>query len=440
MEFFSFLAILFLINRIKKSFKFSPLFVKWKAIFNIALIVSIIITIAVESSFGDYEWIKYFIGGGLLLFVVTYALREPDFEIFNSFIKAHYPLIGATLLTGIILLIFPDLSQEHEIYFSLYNGCAIGGSFIWIFARLAGTKKQLEQLNLVNQQKIVLDKLVAERTAELTQQKDELQQTISLLQTTQQQLIQSEKLASLGELTAGIAHEIQNPLNFVNNFSEVSIELMDEMEEELMKGDKEEAIAIAADIKQNLEKIIHHGKRADSIVKGMLQHSRASNGVKEPTDINKLADEYLRLAYHGLRAKDKTFNAELITHFAENLPLIKMVPQDVGRVLLNLFTNAFYAVHQKQKESDKPYKSEVTLSTGLEKGRLIIKVRDNGPGIPEHIKEKIMQPFFTTKPTGEGTGLGLSLSYDIVVKGHSGEILLDTVEGEYTEFIIYLPV
>ena len=209
----------------------------------------------------------------------------------------------------------------------------------------------------------MLDKMVAQRTAELTKQKDELQHTLDLLQTTQQQLIQSEKLASLGELTAGIAHEIQNPLNFVNNFSEVSMELIDEMEAELAKGDTDEANAIAADIKTNLGKIIHHGKRADGIVKGMLQHSRASSNVKEPTDINKLADEYLRLTYHGLRAKDKSFNSELITHFADKLPLVNVVPQDIGRALLNLFTNAFYAVNKKQKTAGADYKPTVELTT-----------------------------------------------------------------------------
>jgi two-component system NtrC family sensor kinase len=247
-------------------------------------------------------------------------------------------------------------------------------------------------------------------------------------------------MASLGELTAGIAHEIQNPLNFVNNFSEVSMELIEEMAEELEKGDKEEAMAIAADIKQNLEKIRHHGQRADGIVKGMLQHSRASSTTKEPTDINKLADEYLRLSYHGLRAKDKSFNANLVTHFGENLPSANMVPQDVGRVLLNLFNNAFYAVQQKQKTAGADFKPTVEVSTATKGKTLKIKVKDNGTGIPDDIKEKIMQPFFTTKPTGEGTGLGLSLSYDIVVKGHQGKIDITTIEGEYTEFTISLPL
>jgi signal transduction histidine kinase len=247
-------------------------------------------------------------------------------------------------------------------------------------------------------------------------------------------------MASLGELTAGIAHEIQNPLNFVNNFSEVSAELIDEMEEELAKGDTEEAMAIASDIKQNLEKIRHHGKRADGIVKGMLQHSRASSNVKELTDINKLADEYLHLAYHGLRAKDKSFNAELVTHLEEKLPKANVVPQDIGRVILNMINNAFYATQQKAKTANGTYKPEVTVTTSAENGQVIIKVKDNGNGIPDAIRDKIMQPFFTTKPTGEGTGLGLSLSYDIVVKGHDGKIDVDTQEGQFTEFTVALPI
>jgi two-component system NtrC family sensor kinase len=341
-----------------------------------------------------------------------------------------------TFIDVIAEIFFSDFVDNHEVIFVM----AILLSFSWIFVRWASSKKQEEEFRAINQQNVILDKLVAERTAELTKQKDELQEAVKLLQTTQQQLIQSEKLASLGELTAGIAHEIQNPLNFVNNFSEVSMELIDEMGEELAKGDTEEAMAIANDIKQNLEKIRHHGKRADGIVKGMLQHSRASSDVQEPTNVNNLADEYLRLAYHGLRAKDKSFNAELVTHFDDTLPLIKIVPQDVGRVLLNMFNNAFYAVQQKQKKGIAGYKPTVEVST-IKTGQFLeIKVKDNGIGIPEEIKDKILQPFFTTKPTGEGTGLGLSLSYDIIVKAHGGQIDIDSVEGEFTAFIIKLPL
>ena len=267
-----------------------------------------------------------------------------------------------------------------------------------------------------------------------------LTQTLEELKATQVQLIQSEKMASLGELTAGIAHEIQNPLNFVNNFSEVSNELIDEMTEQLEKGNAEEAKAIANEVKMSLEKINLHGKRADGIVKSMLQHSRASTGKKEPTDINVLADEYLRLAYHGLRAKDKSFNAAIKTDYDENIGLVKIISQDIGRVILNLITNAFYAVMEKKKLQPTGYEPTVTVSTKKIDNKIIVEVKDNGTGIPQKAIDKIFQPFFTTKPTGQGTGLGLSLSYDIVTKGHGGELKVETKEGESTGFSVILPV
>jgi two-component system, NtrC family, sensor kinase len=267
-----------------------------------------------------------------------------------------------------------------------------------------------------------------------------LTQTLEELKATQVQLIQSEKMASLGELTAGIAHEIQNPLNFVNNFSEVCNELIEEMSEQLEKGNAEEAKAIANEIRMSLEKINIHGKRADGIVKSMLQHSRTSTGKKEPTDINVLADEYLRLAYHGLRAKDKSFNAAIKTDYDENIGLIKIISQDIGRVILNLITNAFYAVMEKKKLQPAGYEPTVTVSTKKIDHKIIVEVKDNGTGIPQKAIDKIFQPFFTTKPTGQGTGLGLSLSYDIVTKGHGGEIKVETKEGESTSFSVILPV
>ena len=268
----------------------------------------------------------------------------------------------------------------------------------------------------------------------------ELTKTLEELRATQAQLIQSEKMASLGELTAGIAHEIQNPLNFVNNFSEVSNELIEEMTEQLEKGNIEDAKAIANEVKMSLEKINLHGKRADGIVKSMLQHSRTSNNKKEPTDINVLADEYLRLAYHGMRAKDKSFNAALKTDYDENIGLIKIISQDIGRVILNLITNAFYAVMEKKKVHPEGYEPTVTVSTKKIDNKIIVNVKDNGTGIPQKALDKIFQPFFTTKPTGQGTGLGLSLSYDIVTKGHGGELKVETTAGECTEFSIILPV
>ena len=272
------------------------------------------------------------------------------------------------------------------------------------------------------------------------EQAREIEKAYTELKATQAQLIQAEKMASLGELTAGIAHEIQNPLNFVNNFSEVSTELLDEMKDEIDAENYEEVKAITEDVIQNLEKILHHGKRADGIVKSMLQHSRGGGGEKILTDINVLADEYLRLSYHGLRAKDKSFNADFKLETDDTLPKINIIPQDIGRVLLNLINNAFYTVSEKARQNIAEYKPVVTVSTkwNIQKSRIEIRVKDNGNGIPEQVKKKIFQPFFTTKPTGQGTGLGLSLSYDII-KTHKGEIKVESIDGEGTEFTVELP-
>lgn len=267
----------------------------------------------------------------------------------------------------------------------------------------------------------------------------EIEKAYADLKATQAQLIQSEKMASLGELAAGIAHEIQNPLNFVNNFSEVSKELIAEIQDELAQGNQQLALDSLKDVQENLDKINHHGKRADSIIKGMLQHSRSSSGMKEPSNLNSLADEYFRLAFHGLRAKDKSFNSAMETDFDPKIGLVNFIPQDIGRVILNLITNAFYAVNEKRKLSGPEYKPSVRLQTKRTNAGLEVKVTDNGNGIPSNIKEKIFQPFFTTKPTGQGTGLGLSMSYDIVTKGHGGELKMESREGEGTTFIIYLP-
>jgi signal transduction histidine kinase len=283
--------------------------------------------------------------------------------------------------------------------------------------------------------------LLQRQKQETDNQKQKVEITLEELKSTQSQLIQSEKMASLGELTAGIAHEIQNPLNFVNNFSEVNKELLVEMKDEMDKGNIEDAKEIANDVIDNSEKINHHGKRAGDIVKGMLQHSRSSTGVKEPTDINALADEYLRLSYHGLRAKDKDFNATMKTDFDESIGKVNIIPQDIGRVLLNLYNNAFYACTERSRASagsaGQTYEPTVSVTTKKSENHVVITVSDNGNGIPEKVKDKIFQPFFTTKPTGQGTGLGLSLSYDIV-KAHGGEIKVETIEGKGTKFIIII--
>ncbi len=362
---------------------------------------------------------------------------------------------GILLLVALLFLLFV-LNPEPGalILYKLVTGiclCFPLSLLIYVALRFREINKNIilnaEQIVALSEEKRVLAEQQQEQLEiQVLERTQELQNSLSDLKSTQSQLIQSEKMASLGELTAGIAHEIQNPLNFVNNFSEVSNELVDEMKTEFKKGDTAEGFAIADDIKQNLEKINHHGKRAADIVKGMLQHSRSSSGVKEPTDINAFVDEYLRLAYHGLRAKDKSFNATMKTDFDATIGNINIIPQDIGRVILNLINNAFYAVHEREKliaNSQQliasAYKPTVSVSTKKEGNTVLISVKDNGGGIPQKILDKIFQPFFTTKPTGQGTGLGLSLSYDIV-KAHGGELKVETKEGEGSEFVILLPV
>ena len=296
--------------------------------------------------------------------------------------------------------------------------------------------QEQEKQQILATQNEKLETEVEHRTAQLNKSLQELKST-------QAQLIQSEKMASLGELTAGIAHEIQNPLNFVNNFSEVNREMLEELKAERLKpnAERDEALEedLINDVIDNEAKINHHGKRADAIVKGMLQHSRSSTGVKEPADINALADEYLRLSYHGLRAKDKNFNAEMKTDFDQSISNINIIPQDIGRVLLNLYNNAFYAVNQQKSGNHISYNPTVSVSTKKSGNIVIITVSDNGNGIPQNIVDKIFQPFFTTKPTGQGTGLGLSLSYEII-KSYGGEIKVTSEKGEGSEFVIQLPI
>jgi two-component system, NtrC family, sensor kinase len=334
------------------------------------------------------------------------------------------------------------LEAEHEFSkktlefekASLRQWWLIFSAFIGLFTFLVILFIGYRNRNKLNKAYLVLK----EKNVEIESKNDKLENALDQLRSTQLQLIQSEKMASLGELTAGIAHEIRNPLNFVNNFSELNSELISELVDEADKGNTAEVKMIAADIKENSDKINHHGKRADTIVKGMLQHSRSSSGKKEPTDINALADEYFRLAYHGLRAKDKSFNATLETDYDETIGNIDLIPQDMGRVILNLINNAFYVVAEKSKHGIAGYEPTVSVSTKKMGDEMLISIKDNGNGIPQKIFDKIFQPFFTTKPTGQGTGLGLSLSYDIV-KAHGGELKLETKEGEGSMFIIQLP-
>jgi two-component system, NtrC family, sensor kinase len=444
-----FAIILVIASYFRRDLKMNVHFPEWNKKLTYIIVASAILMISPYIFDEAQRWFGVFasivLGAG-----VYFIYKEPFFKPYRFILVAVVPYVITSFLYAFAKLVGGSFWEEWRRLLNNANSFAV----LWMMGVWAVTTRQRKELEksrkkieeerensaLIASMRDELEVQVKERTAELTRQKEELEITISELKATQAQLIQSEKMASLGELTAGIAHEIQNPLNFVNNFSDVSKELLEEMEVEMQKGDMEEALAIANDIKDNLEKIAHHGKRADGIVKGMLQHSRASTGQKELTDINVLADEYLRLAYHGLRAKDKTFNASLVTHFAEQLPKIEVVPQDIGRVLLNLFTNAFYAVHQKQKSIGSSFKPELTVTTTTVEDEVEIRVKDNGTGIPEDIKDKILQPFFTTKPTGEGTGLGLSLSYDIVVKGHGGSIDINSKEGKGAEFIIHLPL
>jgi signal transduction histidine kinase len=379
--------------------------------------------------------------------IASGALAFLFFYIISNLIFFHIIPAGPNFLMGHIsfVLAYSSLPISISLYLSLefaFTSRSLEAKLIEVQQLSAQTiAQEQEKRQILATQNETLEKQVVQRTSELSHQKEELQSTLEHLKATQTQLIQSEKMASLGELTAGIAHEIQNPLNFVNNFSEVSRELVEELRQEHRKPEPDTDLEadLLNDLKQNLEKIHHHGKRADSIVKGMLQHSRASSGEKQPTDINTLVDEYLRLSYHGLRAKDKDFNAQFELKADPGLGKVEIVPQEIGRVLLNLFNNAFYAVNQKKYQLNGQYQPQVIVSTRKLGSKIEISVKDNGTGIPESVQQKIFQPFFTTKPTGEGTGLGLSLSYDIITKGHGGEIRVESKEGEGSEFVVYLP-
>ncbi|HMP29837.1 MAG TPA: ATP-binding protein, partial [Saprospiraceae bacterium] len=370
---------------------------------------------------------------------------------FLMVLKKHKPgtiffIANIIFIIGLLVFLF-TLTNVLPTIFLGFSGINIYQICLLISLALysIGIASKINEINELSHQK-ELESIRAQQLSienkEISKEKKKAEKALNDLKATQALLIQNEKMASFGELTAGIAHEIQNPLNFVNNFSEISVELSDELQIEANKPDfdRDLIIDLAKDLKNNQEKINLHGKRASSIVKGMLEHSRKSSGTKEATDLNVLADEYLRLAYHGLRAKDKSFNAKFQSELDEKMPLVEVIPQDMGRVILNLITNAFYAVNDKSKKSDKGYEPTVIIGTKLlDKSNIIITVKDNGSGIPDDIKDKIFQPFFTTKPTGQSTGLGLSLAYDIV-KAHGGLLKVESKEGVGTEFIIQLPL
>ncbi|MBF9220194.1 histidine kinase [Hymenobacter sp. BT662] len=379
----------------------------------------------------------WIVGAGfavILLVIVVLTLSA----LVSQLLRVPNPLQALSSGNWAVGLLF-ELSPALGISLFLAREFALDSQLLQV--KLAEVERLSAQTLAQEQEKQALLAAQNETLEQQVQQRtSELQRSLTDLRATQAQLIQKEKMASLGELTAGIAHEIQNPLNFVNNFAEVSAELMAELEEAQAAHDAEEVTALAADVRQNLGKITEHGRRAAAIVRGMLEHSRQSTGERAPTDLNALCDEYLRLAYQGLRAKEKTFNATLQTDFAPGLPPVQAVAGDLGRVLLNLFGNAFYAVQKRQQTGEPGYAPTVTVSTQHTEGRVEIRVTDNGTGIPAGVLGKIFQPFFTTKPTGEGTGLGLSLSHDIIAQGHGGTLAVESREGEGTTFCVGLPL
>ena len=466
---FELILAIFLIRYLRKSVQIPTIKPKWYKSFTLITYAGIGLII-LKVFYGPAEGVGIWLTHLILLYISFILFTEKELLPFRSLLLAITPFLFFSIFLDLFKLIFQNDYASWKDVLETTQAFSI----IWLFAMWGityrqrkaiareklKTKEEEEQKKMMVSLKDQLEIKVQERTIELTRQKEELMKTLDELKATQSQLIQSEKMASLGELTAGIAHEIQNPLNFVNNFSEVNKDLLLEMKDALTKGDGKEALQIADDVILNEEKINHHGKRADAIVKGMLQHSRSSSGEKEPTDINALVDEFLRLAYHGLRAKDKSFNATLITDFDASVGKIKVMPQEIGRVVLNLITNAFYAITEKKKSMLLPsdvagkekdsftsanYEPTVWVSTfqnppSEDRGAdVVISIRDNGNGIPQKVLDKIFQPFFTTKPTGEGTGLGLSISYDII-KVHDGLLKVETKQGEFTEFKIYLPV
>ncbi|MEO6316778.1 MAG: ATP-binding protein [Chitinophagaceae bacterium] len=439
------IGMLFMILTVYSLFDYKP-----RAILKILIALSVVMIVGIYTN------------GTLAFFAVTYLV--PAFYLAEGAHACFWAIRNhkkdaAIILVGLLFylvisslsIFIPIDSVPSQLLFYAAQMCFPIGMSFYLGIQSSLTTKQLrttlaevqnlsaknlaqeqDKQHLLANQNELLEKQVAERTAAL-------HNSLQELTSTQAQLIQSEKMASLGELTAGIAHEIQNPLNFVNNFSEISRELIDELKSQKSTLKSEEQEELLNDIDANLEKINHHGKRADAIVKGMLQHSQASKGKKEPTDINALCDEYMRLAYHGLRAKDKMFNATLKTDFDPSVGKVNIIPQDMGRVMLNLITNAFYAVAEKKKSGIENFEPTVSVSTKQNDKNVLISVTDNGNGIPPNIVDKIFQPFFTTKPTGQGTGLGLSLAYDIV-KAHGGELKVETKQNDTTTFIIYLPL
>jgi signal transduction histidine kinase len=430
------------------------------------VVVCMLLTLPAARWFYDHSWLLF---AGYYLMVACDAMRVSRIAIKKEIQGAKIIFFG--WVGSAVFSFFYYLHLDPDVPGTSFQGFLIEFSYdtsilfitvpfsILLARQYANTNRSLEtrlvevqelsvktlaqeqeKQRLLASQNEMLEQQVQHRTTEVVAQKEALQHTLNELKATQAQLVQKEKMASLGELTAGIAHEIQNPLNFVNNFSEANLELLEELEEEIAGGNIALAKQLTKDARENESRVAHHGKRADAIVKGMLQHARASTGEKQPTNINQLVEEHLRLSYHGYQAKDKDFHADVSASYDPSIGHMSLVPQEVGRVLLNLLNNAFYAVSEKKRQLNGTYQPCVQVSTIKKGDRIIIIVKDNGTGMPEHLINKVFQPFFTTKPTGEGTGLGLSLSYDIVTNGHGGNLSVVSKEGEGSEFIVQLPV
>jgi signal transduction histidine kinase len=420
---------------------------KWDLILIRVMVACAILFIVSQNS----RFFPVILGGYAILGWLFWKFyNAPDFIGLRSMIFSCAPVGVIGFFSDTTRLIFKSFYENNNEYFIL----AMVAGWVWLISSLINSRKQLRALKserelrqsqekenkLIAARKAVLELLVQERTSELKEQNDKLKETLEELHAAQVQLIHSEKMASLGELTAGIAHEIQNPLNFVNNFAELNGELVDELLDAIEQNDFKEAQTLALAIRDNEQKVAHHGKRADSIVKSMLQHSRGSGNARESIHLNPLAEECIRLSYHGMRAKEKAFNAKMELILGDNVGLVEGVPGDISRVLLNICTNAFYAVLQRVRKGEKDYQPTVWLQTGADNEHVWIKIRDNGTGIPADVMDKIFQPFFTTKPTGEGTGLGLSMSFEIITKGHGGTIDVESKDGEGAAFTIKLPV
>lgn len=395
-----------------------------------------------------FEFLSFVLVGAVIYLI----LYTPELEHQKTLAITPLPIVAVELLNYLIETISPSIYDTLENYLDAAGFFAL----IWAVTMWLNHRKQMKeveieriflkeqerQLKATAEQKSQLEILVAERTSEILKQKEELQEALYHLQSTQEQLIQQEKLASLGQLTAGIAHEIKNPLNFVNNFSELSVDFLEEIGEEMAKftasPEKENIIELLEDVKSNLVKIRHHGSRADSIVRSMLMHSRGGTGTIEPTDLNALIREYSNLAFHGMRANPNPINVDIQLDLAEDLPLVKLNAEDFSRVILNLVKNAFDAMRDKITAVGNDYRAMVKIHTKDLGNHILIEVEDNGPGVPDDIKDKLLMPFFTTKKGTEGTGLGLSITHDII-KSHEGKLDIESVLGVYTRFRILLP-